>query len=358
MSYVDFEPLKPDPTTGDGTTVFVHTRENLLWLRDAAISGALMGWQLDVSGGTPAQPAQWLYSKGTERVRLTITWGASGGPKGKPQAMVVDYSSDSGTTWLTIGTATITYDANGNFTGSTGIAPGLAAHWLMGLPERIREVEGLLSSKGPEWDEAYGWGDHARAGYQDNLVSGDTIKTLAGESLLGSGNIPVVHAVASIAHLPGTGVPGRLYLTEDNGRFYIWTGTAYAPAGGGDVAVATKEELWALTGTGIVTPAAVAEASEPITLDGSSNINWDWSEGWNFVCTVNGNRTLFGPANIIPGTVRTILFQGNTTAQRTITLPGIYVGASSFVVASNNRTLLTLQANTTGHIMVMGSQGV
>ena len=148
MSYVDFEPLKPDPTTGDGTSVFTHTRENLLWLRDAAISGALMGWQLAVSGGTPAQPAQWLYSKGTERVRLTITWGASGGPKGKPQAMVVDYSSDSGTTWLTIGTATITYDAQGNFTGSTGIAPGLAAHWLMGLPERVRLIEAAVQGFG------------------------------------------------------------------------------------------------------------------------------------------------------------------------------------------------------------------
>lgn len=148
MSYTDFAPLKPDPTTDDGTAVFVHTRENLLWLRDAAISGALMGWQLAVSGGTPAQPAQWLYSKGTERVRLTITWGASGGPKGKPQAMAVDYSSDSGTTWLAIGTATITYDAQGNFTGSTGIAPGLAAHWLMGLPERVRLIEAAVQGFG------------------------------------------------------------------------------------------------------------------------------------------------------------------------------------------------------------------
>ncbi|MFA5633366.1 MAG: hypothetical protein WC997_17870 [Porticoccaceae bacterium] len=148
MSYTDFEPLKPDPTTDDGTAVFVHTRENLLWLRDAAISGALMGWQLAVSGGTPAQPAQWLYSKGNERVRLTITWGTSGGPKGKPQSMVVDYSSDNGTTWLAIGTATITYDAQGNFTGSTGIAPGLAAHWLMGLPERVRLIEAAVQGFG------------------------------------------------------------------------------------------------------------------------------------------------------------------------------------------------------------------
>lgn len=148
MSYSDFQPLKPDPLTDSGLEALTATRENLLWLRDAALSGALMGWGLAVSGGTPARPATWLYSKGAERVRLTITWGTTGGPTGKPQTILVEYSSDSGTSWLTIGTATISYDNDGNFTGSTGIAPGLAAHWLLGLPERVRLIEAAVQGFG------------------------------------------------------------------------------------------------------------------------------------------------------------------------------------------------------------------
>lgn len=41
------------------------------------------------------------------------------------------------------------------------------------------------------WDEAYSWGDHALAGYQEELVSGVNIKTVGGNSILGSGDISV-----------------------------------------------------------------------------------------------------------------------------------------------------------------------
>lgn len=51
-----------------------------------------------------------------------------------------------------------------------------------------------------QWSEAYSWGDHSLAGYadvsllddkQDILVSGTNIKSINGESLLGSGNIVI-----------------------------------------------------------------------------------------------------------------------------------------------------------------------
>lgn len=41
------------------------------------------------------------------------------------------------------------------------------------------------------WDEAYSWGDHALAGYQEELVSGVNIKTVGGQSILGTGDISV-----------------------------------------------------------------------------------------------------------------------------------------------------------------------
>lgn len=41
------------------------------------------------------------------------------------------------------------------------------------------------------WDTAYGWGNHATAGYQDALVSGTNIKTINTQSLLGSGDLEI-----------------------------------------------------------------------------------------------------------------------------------------------------------------------
>lgn len=189
MAYIDFAPLKPDPVTDNGSDAFTHTRENLLWLRDAALSGGLMGWGLAVSGGTPAHPAQWVYTKGNERVRLTITWGTSGGPKGKPQTILVDYSSDSGATWIAIGTATIAYDPQGNFAGSTGIAPGLAAHWLMGLPERVRLIEAAVA----------GFGNMAAQNADAVAITGGTISGIEPLAIADGGTGKATAAEARVA---------------------------------------------------------------------------------------------------------------------------------------------------------------
>lgn len=41
------------------------------------------------------------------------------------------------------------------------------------------------------WSTAFGWGNHGSAGYQAGLVSGTNIKTINGQSVLGSGNLVV-----------------------------------------------------------------------------------------------------------------------------------------------------------------------
>src|SRR5690606_31496827 len=146
MAYPSFNPLKPDPSTDNGSDAFTGTRTNLLALRDAALAGSLPGWDLSVSGGTAERPTTWTYSKSTERLRLTITWGTSGGPNGKPQSVVSEYSSDSGSSYEAIGTSTLSYDSNGNFSGSTGLSPGLASYWLLGLPSKIAAVDAGLAA--------------------------------------------------------------------------------------------------------------------------------------------------------------------------------------------------------------------
>lgn len=118
MVYVKFTPDTP-VITDTGAEVIDDTRQNLMALRDAVVAGAMVDWNMAASGGTAAEPTQILYSKGTERVRLTITWGTTGGEDGNPVTVVYAYSANSGGAYDTIGTWSGTYDANGNLTAET-----------------------------------------------------------------------------------------------------------------------------------------------------------------------------------------------------------------------------------------------
>ena len=60
---------------------------------------------------------------------------------------------------------------------------------------------------------AYGWGNHASAGYQSELVSGTNIKTINGSSILGSGNLVVSGGAGTVTSVGGTGTVSGLTLT-------------------------------------------------------------------------------------------------------------------------------------------------
>lgn len=115
MAYTQFDPSKPDGTSGDGASYTSGIHDNFKALRDAVIMGDMEGWNLSYSGGTADQPDYHIYSKGTERVRLHYTWNTDG----YITEIVYEYSSDSGSTYDTIGTETITYDADYNVTATT-----------------------------------------------------------------------------------------------------------------------------------------------------------------------------------------------------------------------------------------------
>jgi hypothetical protein len=83
----------------------------------------------DASNNTPPasdadEPAYLVFSKGAERVKVVITWGASGVTDGWPTRLVTSYSSNSGTDYHVIkggsdnGYFDITYDASGNVTSA------------------------------------------------------------------------------------------------------------------------------------------------------------------------------------------------------------------------------------------------
>lgn len=112
MAYTLFDPTKPDPATQSGTAFGSSARTNDAALRDACIvGGGFFGFALAI-GGPADQPTTMTYSKGTERLRATLTWGTIGGESGNVISSVFAYSSDSGGTYSAIGTKTTGYDAN------------------------------------------------------------------------------------------------------------------------------------------------------------------------------------------------------------------------------------------------------
>jgi len=115
MAYTQFADNKP-VATDTGPDVVDDMRNNLMAIRDMVVMGAMPGWTMTPSGGTASQPTTITWSKGTERIKAVLTWGTTGGADGNVTVAVYSYSSDSGGTYDTIGTETMTYDVDGNIT--------------------------------------------------------------------------------------------------------------------------------------------------------------------------------------------------------------------------------------------------
>jgi hypothetical protein len=121
MVYVPFVSDKP-VIADNGDVVINNTRQNLMAVRDGLVAGAMKGWNMSLTGGNQEEPATILYSNNsnTEAVRLTITWGTTGGEDGQPTVIVYAYSSDDfGAVNETIGTCTFGYNANGTLITTT-----------------------------------------------------------------------------------------------------------------------------------------------------------------------------------------------------------------------------------------------
>lgn len=123
MVYTKFTPDTP-VITDTGAEVIDDTRNNLMALRDAIVAGAMVNWNMAATGGPAdgSEPTQLLYSNNsnTEAIKLTITWGTTGGEDGNPVTIVYAYSDDDFTADdNTIGTWTGTYNSDGNLTAET-----------------------------------------------------------------------------------------------------------------------------------------------------------------------------------------------------------------------------------------------
>lgn len=90
--------------------------------RQRVIEDVLAGapfWNYAPNGGTADQPAEWIFTRGTQKFKGAVTWGTSGGEDGNPTNIVWSFSGNTGTNYTTFATVAIAYDANGDVTSTT-----------------------------------------------------------------------------------------------------------------------------------------------------------------------------------------------------------------------------------------------
>ena len=112
------------------------------------------------------------------------------------------------------------------------------------------------------WTTAFSWGDHAAAGYQAQLVSGTNIKTINGNSLLGSGDLVIAGSAGALNDLTDVTI-----TTPSSGQVLTYNGTGWVNQ--------------AVSGTGTVTsvamtvPTGLTVSGSPITSSGTLAIAFD-----------------------------------------------------------------------------------
>lgn len=121
-----------------------------------------------------------------------------------------------------------------------------------------------------------------------------------------------------------------------------------------DVAAATVTELLAGTANKLVLAAIVKDATTWLALTDAATVAIDWSLRAAFEVTLQGNRTLGNPTNVVAGQTRYLLLKGNNTTDRAPTFGSNYKGDLPSIadVDDTRWYLLTLVAIATDHIAV------
>jgi hypothetical protein len=117
VSYDAFDPARPDLAFGGATrsSEIVETRANLTALADMiAALGAMDLFNTTIGAGPADAPTQILETNGAQIVKIDITYGA-GVTAGLPTVIVYSKSTDTGATYSSIRTLTVSYDGAAAF---------------------------------------------------------------------------------------------------------------------------------------------------------------------------------------------------------------------------------------------------
>ncbi len=141
MAYNPYNGAKPDPTADNGTAFGTNIRINDAALRDGIILGGMPGWTYAQSGGSAAEPTQILHSSGTERLKQDLTWAS-----GNLTQVISSYSSNSGTAYDVLGTATASYSTNDLTAVSSVGSPGGISGFVLKIMSALGKITALTSS--------------------------------------------------------------------------------------------------------------------------------------------------------------------------------------------------------------------
>jgi len=112
-SYVQFENDRPIINESNADNIIVDIRNNLSAVHDGSIIRAMPFWNYSISGGTNSNPTYVFYKNVNDWIRTTQTYGTSGPSKNCIAQQIYQYSSNSGTSYLSIGTVNYAYIEDG-----------------------------------------------------------------------------------------------------------------------------------------------------------------------------------------------------------------------------------------------------
>jgi hypothetical protein len=120
MAYDFFRADRPDPVNNAIVTVFTDTRKNFEAVRDGVVVGFPMQWEVTPyasAAGTLDQPTSVIAQHGQQIVKMKNVWGTVGGEDGNVTQQRFTYSSDGGSSYVSMGVYDFSYNASGIFTG-------------------------------------------------------------------------------------------------------------------------------------------------------------------------------------------------------------------------------------------------
>jgi len=183
------------------------------------------------------------------KTRLFGALAVGGSSTGTSGQILTSNGSGSAPSWTTAGTGTVTSVALSAPTGLTVSGSPVTTSGTLAL-SYTAGYSIPTDTKQTNWDTAYGWGNHASAGYLTGITSGQVTTALgytpenaanknAANGYAGldsSGLVPSsilpsyvddVLEYANLASFPGTGATGKIYVALDTNKIYRWSGSTY-----------------------------------------------------------------------------------------------------------------------------------
>lgn len=121
MAYTALDSAKPNSSElGSAVPGSANANDLALWDAGLMLMTKSFEWSITAGTGTAQRPQYIFLKNGPRWLRGTITWGTSSGDKYNPTTIVWELSTNSGGAYDTIATQTITYDASGYPTASSG----------------------------------------------------------------------------------------------------------------------------------------------------------------------------------------------------------------------------------------------